>query len=101
MGLKWLISGFEFNSVLQHKKNFGMVFIYKKYSMEIDMIILYWQINVLCVFGIILLIEGTRVLSVTSYVLVTGMSTNNLEYDLSTVPTISILANIHKPHSIP
>ena len=34
MGLKWLISGFEFNFVLQHKKKIGMVFIqYKKYSM--------------------------------------------------------------------
>jgi len=27
MGLKRLISRFEFNFVLQHKKNFGMVFI--------------------------------------------------------------------------
>ena len=66
------------------------------------MIILYWRINVLCVFGVILYDRGYTCTQCNQ--LCTGNwheSTNNLEYDLSAEPTISILANTHKPHSIP
>jgi hypothetical protein len=70
--------------------------------MEIEMTILHWKLNVPAVFGIILIKEGKCVLSVSSYVLVTCMRVPIIfEYDLSTAPTISILANTQKPHSIP
>jgi hypothetical protein len=43
------------------------------------MIILYWRMNVPCVFDLTLTIESTGILSVTSYVLVTSMTTEGLK----------------------
>jgi hypothetical protein len=43
------------------------------------MIILYWRMNVLCLFDLTVMTEGAGVLNVTNYVLVTSMPIEGLK----------------------